>query len=49
MSDKSSYLSLFEGNYLQYELGPVAHVPQMALTELRPTADQLDNGVSLSG
>ncbi|PZW56018.1 hypothetical protein F475_04654 [Pseudomonas sp. URMO17WK12:I6] len=49
MFDKASCLSLLEDDYHQYELGPVAHAPQMALTELRPTADQLDNSVPLPG
>ena len=34
MSDQSRHLSLFEEDYLLRELGPVAHVPQVALTEL---------------
>ncbi|MGF6455306.1 hypothetical protein [Pseudomonas frederiksbergensis] len=37
MSDESSRLSLFEEDYLLRELGPVAHVPQVALTELVAT------------
>lgn len=49
MFDKASCLSLLEDDYHQYELGSVAHAPQMALTELRPTADQLDNSVPLPG
>lgn len=34
MSDQPLHTSLFEEDYLLRELGPVAHVPQVALTEL---------------
>jgi hypothetical protein len=34
MSDKPLQPSLFEEDYLLRELGQVAHVPQVALTEL---------------
>ncbi|MFZ6048106.1 ATP-binding protein [Pseudomonas sp. CR3202] len=34
MSDQPLHSSLFEEDYLLRELGPVAHVPQVALTEL---------------
>jgi hypothetical protein len=34
MSEKAVVTSLFEEDYLLRELGPVAHVPQVALTEL---------------
>jgi len=44
MSDESSRLSLFEEDYLLRELGPVAHVPQVALTEL--VANAWDAGAS---
>lgn len=45
MSDESSRLSLFVEDYLLRELGPVAHVPQVALTEL--VANAWDAGASL--
>jgi len=44
MSDQSLHLSLFEEDYLLRELGPVAHVPQVALTEL--VANAWDAGAS---
>lgn len=34
MSEKDSCLFLFEGDHLQYEIGPVARHSQVALTEL---------------
>lgn len=49
MFDKAICLSLLEDDYHQYELGPAAHATQIVLTELRRTADQLDNSVPLSG
>ena len=44
MSDQTRHLSLFEEDYLLRELGPVAHVPQVALTEL--VANAWDAGAS---
>ena len=40
---------LFEGDYLQYEIGPVARPSQVALTELGRTVDRLDNRAPLPG
>jgi len=45
MSDQNHHLSLFEEDYLLRELGPVAHVPQVALTEL--VANAWDAGASV--
>lgn len=44
MSDQPLHTSLFEEDYLLRELGPVAHVPQVALTEL--VANAWDAGAS---
>lgn len=44
MSDQTRHQSLFEEDYLLRELGPVAHVPQVALTEL--VANAWDAGAS---
>lgn len=44
MTDQNRHLSLFEEDYLLRELGPVAHVPQVALTEL--VANAWDAGAS---
>lgn len=44
MSEQTRHLSLFEEDYLLRELGPVAHVPQVALTEL--VANAWDAGAS---
>lgn len=44
MSNETRHLSLFEEDYLLRELGPVAHVPQVALTEL--VANAWDAGAS---
>lgn len=44
MPNKSIQSSLFEEDYLLRELGPVAHVPQVALTEL--VANAWDAGAS---
>lgn len=49
MSEKDSCLFLFEGDYLQYEIGPVARPSQVALTELGRTVDRLDNRAPLPG
>lgn len=39
MSDQPLHTSLFDEDYLLRELGPVAHVPQVALTHvLAPSA-----------
>lgn len=44
MSEKLRHLSLFEEDYLLRELGTVAHVPQVAITEL--VANAWDAGAS---
>ncbi|PZE13347.1 ATP-binding protein [Pseudomonas sp. 57B-090624] len=44
MPEQTRHLSLFEEDYLLRELGPVAHVPQVALTEL--VANAWDAGAS---
>ena len=44
MSDKPLQPSLFEEDYLLRELGQVAHVPQVALTEL--VANACDAGAT---
>lgn len=45
MSDQPLHTSLFEEDYLLRELGPVAHVPQVALTEL--VANAWDAGATM--
>jgi hypothetical protein len=47
MSDQPLQNSLFEDDYLLRELGQVAHVPQVALTEL--VANAWDAGATRVG